>query len=594
MGLTLLGIILFLLPFLLVFHFKNRLLGFLYILAFDIALHITIGIILQFFHVFSYETVFALHALLGAGVIAMTLKKLKNISFKMRINRLAVFAFLIVVFELWSAHFLYTGAVSTIGGVGEVEKFSYPYPYFSDEWVGISYSEYSIEHNTLPLGNPLLPEGGGITHPNIFVFFFSGISEFFLFLGISPLYGWVYLSIAISALICLLFYLMLRAYGTGNIPSAVAMLFLPYITNASNLPGLWYLLPFLGGVIFLLISIITLGFEKRGFSRVSNLFSILIYPPIVVFSVPVFFFDIFSEKGDKRKKIKYILCGFFLLFAGGVLIAFLQKYSFGSFVEKIVSFVFRRNGDNGIPMYGVWNIVPLLLLPFSLFGIWEVIRRKIYVPVLLIFVGLMFWLIYSRTFYFFIIDYGRVAVITSFFLVVVSAFGFDWILGKLEKKFSVLEKKNTKILLMTVLILGFGISSLFYTEQNDEWQKLSLRPAGTPEYVKVLPGAPANRYATEEDMKLFSGISGKIFLSPPWKGLVIGAGTGNYPLLSKTSIITNELFEYPKFMSANCEWKDLFAEGLGLRYVYSGKFDCEHFRFLGSSTENLYLYEFVR
>lgn len=82
-------------------------------------------------------------------------------------------------------------------------------------------------------------------------------------------------------------------------------------------------------------------------------------------------------------------------------------------------------------------------------------------------------------------------------------------------------------------------------------------------------------------------------MSIPWKGLVIGTSTHNYPLGTKQSTLTNHIVDFKNFMEAKCESKSKIAKKKKIDYVYSPKFDCEGFELRGISGEGLHLYEVV-
>ena len=131
--------------------------------------------------------------------------------------------------------------------------------------------------------------------------------------------------------------------------------------------------------------------------------------------------------------------------------------------------------------------------------------------------------------------------------------------------------------------------SFNYT-QRDNWKEFKLNPVGGRE---VLPAAPANTYLHQDDLVIFQDIHEKRFISLPWKGLVIGVSTLNYPLETKSSTITNGFLRYSEFMSYNCERKKEIAHEFKIDYVYSSGFDCRYFKEIAISTENIHLYEFV-
>ncbi len=585
-----LGIILLLAPFSLVFYFKDRFRGFLYVLMGNIALHLAIALLTQISHIFLYQVIVAIHLIVATVTFFILIKK--KVSLKFRINWFVVFAFIIIIFELWSVHFLYTGMVSTVNGYQPAVKSVYPYPYFSDEWVGVSLSNHSIGNNALPNTNPLINGNNSKNSSNVFVCFFALVSELFLLLNVSPLLGYPFFAIGAGFLICLLAYVLLRVNKARSIPSLLAVLCIPYIVNGSNLPGIWYLLPFIGGSILFLLSLTALSMRERPLAWLSGFLALLLYPPLIVFIGPTFIIDVLLDEELKvSRKLKRVALGLFAVACSALVTILLKEYNLGKFLSTIVSYIFRPNQDGGIPSYAIWNVIPIVILPVALLGFMEAFRKKMFLIFIPVLVGLSFWGVYNYIPYFFIIDYARVAVITSFLIVILSGFGFDRLSKKITEAYPALTSKNAGIAAGIFSLTLFLFLSFSYTDQP-AWTKLTLH-VGTPNgEQEVLPGAPANHYLTEEDLNLFRPISGARFLSIPWKGLTIGAATGNYPVQSKASIITNNFLDYNEFMSADCAGKKTLADKVYLKYAYSQEFQCPDFNDIGSSSEGLHLYKF--
>lgn len=591
MILTTLGIILVLIPFLLVFRFNNRLLGFVYILGAILTLHLVIAFLTQFFHIFLYPVIITIHSIVALITLYILRYKSPLISFKLKFNWFVIFSFLIIIFQLWSVHFSYTGTISTIEGYKTVSHDSYPYPYFSDEWVGVAFSKYSIDNNALPIVNPLFEINQNNKFPNIFIFFFSLLSELFLILNISPLLGYAFFSIATGFIICLLVFILLRINKVSIFPSLFASLCIPFITNGLNLPGIWYLLPFIGGTIFFLLSLISLSVYKYLFALMMSIVSLLIYPPMVIFIIPTYLAYLIFEKNLKNiNKIKILLIGVVsIMLIMGVVI-----YSQGENVKGLfnifTSSIWRLNLDGGIPAFDIWNIIPPIILPVALFGLVKIFNKKNIIILIPTILGMGLWYFYTYSEFYFIIDYARVVIVTSILIMVLVGFGADEILKKiLEKKLSFLNNKYIIFLLKLVIIITLLIFSFSYTDSST-WKKLVLQinQSGTMRYIN--PSAPASHFLQEEDIKLFNSFSKEVFISIPWKGLVIGAATNNYPLDSKPSIITNSYLRYNEFMSKSCEEKVNSVKKYNIKYVYSNQFYCENFVEVGKSSEGLHLY----
>ena len=589
MILTLLGILLILIPFLLIFRFNNRFLGFTYILGVLLVIHIFIGFLTQFFHVFLYPVVIIIHSIIALVTLYVLRYKSPLISFKLKFNWFAIFSFLIILFQLWSVHFFYTGSISTINGNQTVSNGSYPYPYFSDEWIGISFSNYSISNNALPVVNPL---SGNSKFPNIFIFFFSLISELFLVLSISPLLGYVYFSIFTGFIICLLVFILLRIKNINIFPSLLASLFIPYIVNGLNLPGIWYLLPYTGGLIFFLLSLIGLLSNKSFFAYLMSFISLLLYPPIIVFVIPTILINIiFNKNFNFTKKIKIILISFIAIILIATFIIFSQSNSINSLFNILINSIWRLNLDGGIPNLYIWNIMPLIVIPFSFFGLIKILNKKNLIILTPVIIGLTLWFIYTYSQSFFIIDYARVVIITSILLILLAGIGFGEISKKILEKYQNFFKKRILIYFKIFLIIIFFISSFYYTDSS-RWKNLKLKVIKNEKTYYFLPSAPASEFLKQEDLNLFNSISKQKFISPAWKGLTIGVATLNYPMDSKASIITNSYINYNEFVKKTCEDKIIDLEKRHIKYVYSSEFNCDNFIYIGQNSEGLYLYKY--
>ena len=58
-------------------------------------------------------------------------------------------------------------------------------------------------------------------------------------------------------------------------------------------------------------------------------------------------------------------------------LACLVHFKFPAVFTAIKSGFFHPGLDPGIPAYGIWNIVPLAILPFAALGIWAAARSKL-------------------------------------------------------------------------------------------------------------------------------------------------------------------------------------------------------------------------
>jgi hypothetical protein len=586
------GVALFLVPFLLVFLSTDRVRAFLRVFLGVAVWHVTIALSTQLLHIFSYPLILALNALLAAGVLIFFWWKRRSADFRMTINWWAVLASLVIIFQLWSVHYFYTGEANTIAGSRNVVRASYPYPYFSDEWIGVALTNYSITNQALPDINPLIDAGEGWERFfNVFVVFFSVLAELFLLLGLPPLVGFPILAILGGLLISFLIYRLLRACEVGSFAALIATLALPYVVNGANLPGLWYLLPMSGGAIMFIAGLLAYRLGERSGALLAGASAIFLYPPLVVFVLPAALVGFFAGQKTLGEKLRWFGYGAAITAVLAVLIFVLQKYDFAEAWRTAISFVWRPSLDGGMPNFPIWLVFPAPLLPFAVLGLVRAFWSRFHALVAPTLVGLAFWLFYGFSEHFLIIDYARVAVITSWLLIIFAGLGLeeigDWLNVHYRKFNGIFLRRTVKF---TVFAL-FVFLAFSYTER-DTWRKLTL-PIATPDgVVELEPDTPANHYLFPDDLKLFAGISRARFLSLPWKALVVGAATGNYPLESKPSIVANSILSLGWFWDMDCAEKKLAAQRSGLDYAYTLEFHCPDFKELGMSREGLHLYEF--
>lgn len=569
---TILGAILYSTPLVLVFNFKDKLKGLLYVSSLMIGLHLAVAILTQLFHVFSYGVVVAIHSIVAVVCLAIFAHKEKFFE-KFKFDWLVVLIFIVVALELSSVHYFYKGIVSDVGGLNAVSRDFYPYPHYSDEWAGVSLADWTIREGSLPLENSLWKDQ---TFANGLVVFYSLISEFFLLLNIAPLFGWSIFAIVNGLMIAFLIYLLLRTNGIGQFSSAMAALSLPLIVNGVNVSGIWFLTPHIFALSIFLLSLVSLSKKEFKIGLLQSLVCLALYPPLMVFVVPAFLAYIFQNKVSK----KYI---FTLLIPAIMVSTFVfLTIGFSNTFLQIRYWLTRPNLDGGIISLPIWVVIPILILPFVAVGIAELIKRKSYMILGPVLVGLAFWALYSFFDGIIIIDQSRAVSVAAILLMIPAGFGFEKLLIK-GKKFSLILKASFLIIF---------VSTTFFYPVSNAWSRFYLSVERDGVMQKYQSSAPITRYLHSDDLKLFSGISEKVFIAPSWKGLVIAAATHNYPLDSKSSTITNKFVPYSHFINAPCLEKQGISEHFGLEYAYSSKFECPGFVEIGQSVENLYLYRF--
>ena len=526
---TLIGIVLFLIPFLWILKFRYWKLGFFYVLSFMIGFELVVALITQLFGIFNYGVVLGLHILLAGFVLFKTDWSLVEKCFKkIRVDWVFLFVVLILILSLFSVHYDYTGVVtSTTESYSSVENLEYSYPYFSDEWSAVALTKYSIDSGKLPLKNPLWHN---VRFPNFEFAFHSFASELIVLFDLDPVTQYPVLSLFFGLIICLLVYFLLRFNGIGKFGSAIAALSLIYIVNGANLPGLWTFIPLIMGLICMLLGLIFISVnDKKAVLGISVLI-LLFYPPLfVIFSGALLFYLGFKNKRSFKKNFLFYLLvciGVTILLAGFVLLAGLE---ISSLFSLIFSKLFYETFTTGaIPDFSIWKVVPVLSLFFFFWGVIRVWKEKKYWFIVSVVLGLVFWVVYSFVTKRIIIEYERVVLTTSVLVIFISGFGIDSFFKVVQ---NVLGEKF-RIIIFILIMLVFLIGSFSYTQRED-WKELKLEFVSTGEMLE--PASPANVYLNKDDLKLFEGISEKRFLSHPWKGLVIGVSTSNYPLETKTS-----------------------------------------------------------
>jgi hypothetical protein len=577
---TILGIIILLMPFLLIFCFSDRKRGFLTIFTGFAVFHLILALFTQYLHIFSYSVVLTTCGVVDLVCLFFLLKRHKKFNFE--INWFLIVAILIVGFQLWSVHYSYTGLVATANGNRSVTNSSYSYPIFSDEWVGSSLVDFSITEKSLPAVNPLFGNG---KFPNLLVPFFSFLSEMFLILNLDPLLGYPVLAIVSGLLLCLFTYFTLISFGVGEVGALLSVLALPLITNGANLPGIWFLMPYLVAMIIYLASLVATTTSDKLIFYTLSILTVIFYPPFIVFVAPTVLVYLYKNYSHKHFLYSALaILGVIAIIVLGLLI--IDRNLLVKIWADVLSKITRDNLVGGIPNFNIFYVVPFYILIFSALGLWQAFKNKNYYLLKAMAIGAIFWVVYMYTNKVLIIDGPRVVVITSILLVLCAGYGVDYLLGSAKLKSDSAEVSGIKIL----LIFSFLIIAVF--NSGTAYQKLVLRVNNGGKITRVNPAPPINRYLNEGDLKAFTGITKKIFIAPPWKGLVIGVATHNYPLESKPSIITNAHLSYSYFINSSCADKIKISQKYkNLEYVYSSKFDCPGFEYVTEGGEGMGLYK---
>jgi hypothetical protein len=347
---TFLGIIIFAIPFIFIRFFKDKTVGFLFIFTSSFLMHFIVALATQSVKIFNHSTIIEIYTIIdifllfvywgawrrgyfpkkhvfGDNIIATeSLVKItsesntkipaegnaKHLAKKGWIQKTLVFmAFAIVFLNLISVHYNFSGIINTYVGEYHVDKSAYEYPYFSDEWVAISFVNYAIDSQSLPTVNPLNGDG---EFRNPLIPYFSFLADTFLFFGFSPVNDFTLLTFLIGFTICILFFILLNSLGIDKRVSAITLLIVPYITNGGNLPGIWFLIPMVVGLVFYLISLISLAKKDNGLLFVSSIMCLSLYPPFIAFVFPTLLTLFFRKKEWNWKKIFIVLSSIFFAF----------------------------------------------------------------------------------------------------------------------------------------------------------------------------------------------------------------------------------------------------------------------------------------
>lgn len=571
---SLIGIIIILSEFFLIANLykKTQVNYHLYSLITLILGNFTLGIILQLFKIFSFYSLIAAH-LIAIGIL-IYFKAHKNIKYLFdykKIDIIFIIVLIISLISLYQVHFSYTGSLSKIenSSLLEVKNEKLTYPFYSDEWVGVSVTNYVLNHGVLPFVNPF---SNGSYFPNLEFAFHSFLSEIFLLFHLSPITNYTLVSLFISLLTISLVYWLLRYLELGKFSSAIGALSILYIVSGSNLPGIWHLIPVNLGIIMMLIGFCFIALNKKKESIIMTIPTLLFYPPLMVFYIPSLIAYLWKHNEDKNIFKKNILFLTSILIATGIILSLGLIISHPSFMKYIESkLIYQSFTPTGIPNYSPLTIIPIWALILGILGLISNFKKRLWLTIPST-IGVLYWVLYSQVMFRIIIEYQRVILVESILVCILSAVFLKNLLDYIKEE-NILSSKwmNT----LKIIILGlFLIFSFSYTH-GERWNNLTLQL--NENHQKVSPSAPATIYLNNQDLAAFSNISEKRFLSEPRKSLAIAAVTGNYPLETKPSTITSSIISYETFMKSDCQNKTSLAKKYKIDYVYSPEFNCPNF-----------------
>lgn len=483
-------------------------------------------------------------------------------------------------------HFQYTGQVAQLNTINFVYNQTSTYPYYSDEWVIADAVREISETGRLPLDHPFDPARSFV---NILLPFTLLVAHFFLTLNLDPVASFAYAPMVCGVLLAACVYLLARRMSASMYASALAAITLLFVTNGSNLAGLWYLIPLHAGLVVFTATLLIR--ELKPWLRILGfVLTVALYPPFIVFVVPVALLDL-HKRENVFKMIGYAAGYAVLLCLALVLFTRLTFSGLFVWLSHTLSRSIGVEFTGEVVSYLPHHVIPIVVLIGFVFGIraaWK--DHKDIVCTLCI--GIVLWLLHQIFAVGFVIDIQRVVFATAFGICAVAALGYDFVIFSIAREMQIPEGRRLLGSLMLVVTLAVVVISARAYTSDDSWKQLTL--AGEVDGFSVQPAPPASKYLIEDDVSLFSLIppaSSVTFLSHPWKGLVIGAATGHTPLHTKWSIVGTNKADYETFVSASCEEKTKIANSKKISHVYTPAFSCAEFSSLGTSSESIVLYE---
>ena len=559
-------------------------------MLFILSFHFVTAFILQLLGSFSYTALLITHIVLFAIVIwQQKWVRFNKVSYWKNFDWMLVGVGLIVGLYLYFVHYNYTGIISTITPpfYREVQNFSYPFPYYADEWYAIALVKDTFETQNLPTRQPLVRTHGGFV--NLELAFHTTLGSMMHLVSSDPLYSYVPFSLLVNITLVVLLYLVSRTLGASRTASGIGSMLALYVTTGANLPGLWYLIPINLGLVSMFVSILLLLEQQQKLFFFGFFTTLVLYPPLIVFLAPTYFGYLLQRSNSKHMMIhRVIQFTTLIVTAAGIISLFFISNGksicdlFPYVVNKILYASFTQNA---LPQYGFFSIVPVSLAVLSGIGavrLWiHTTYRYLFLPIL---VGFGYWMVYAHTLQRFIIEYERLIFGVTMLLVVLASLGVQTLVDKVKLH------KNHEVYIAITTIFIYGIFSLSYTARTN-WQYLTLKDFSINQELK--PSAPANDYLSEAEISLFSKYSRKKFLSLPWKGTVIGTATKAYPVTIKPGTISFNDRLFYEFWEGNCTLKEKIVRDRDIAIVYVPPMECGNFVSDGFSSEGLGVYRLM-
>lgn len=495
-----------------------------------------------------------------------------------------------VVAQLTLVHVAYTGPVTTITETTYRADDTYLYPLFSDEWVTLAIARNVLERDATFATQPFT----GAPYVNILTFFHAFVVGVLSSSMLALPTAYVLVAITTGVLMVLMIGLLLIALRTPFWFVLVGISLVPFVVNASNLPMLWYLLPWnISFVLLLACMAACIASTSWWLRTASATLALAVYPPMLVFIIPIYIVWSVLEvrtTGVSHRRWLYVWGGI----ATGGIISVIALIAAGVPIRaggaEVWSLLVRPRGESPLftPPFFLWQVLPLATIPLLVYSFFMQERTLWYVRASVV-VGLIGWAIMPLLSVTVIIDYYRIVAITALLLMPLATVAavpvWRRLYAYLPHRWQVpIGRVAAGAFLVTVLVLVPSYAA------QERWRAFAVSvPAPGGGVITTMPAAPVNRYLHPDDLALFADLHNERFLSPGWKGLVLGALTDNVPLYTKASTITMRLASYDAFMQGDCAFKRKVVQQTRMTYVYGDKVNCPGFLVVGESAEGLFL-----
>lgn len=491
----------------------------------------------------------------------------------------------VAIIFLVQPHFSYTGYRIDSDDVTEVVNEKNLTPFFSDEWASVAFVDQALTTKGLPTQHPFNERSKYVSYLTPY---FMGLAAFFSTFGLDPVYEFAYAPITLSLALVYAAYFAARSLTASRVASTIAALTVLFITNSSNLAGIWYAIPAHAGLLILTLTIALK--QQSKYWRVLGFFlSVVLYPPGIVFALPII---IFSEPAIRR----YTMIGALMSSVCVVVLGSLSEnvslvYSFRAMADLVVR-PLGLDFAGDIVLYPPHMVIPFAAIAGCIAAT-PLLFSKYRLIGSCITIGIVGWVAYSFIDTTIFIDVQRVVFITAYFVCVAAAVGYDCILEWFKNTIGF----DAKPVAWAALFLVIAHSIPLYT-QDTSWRRLILPTPKRGEGTFLLPSPPATQYLVQDDIDIlarfdvFPSSSPRTFISMPWKGLTLGAATRHIPLHTKASIFGSSRLRYEEFIQADCTTIEEYRIKYSIDFAYLPQLpSCPNMIPVATSTEGFVLYE---